>query len=353
MASPAVVDRTGTGEGKDHDYEASKKSRFRFKSNKKRRDDAIDAHSGSRSPKVRGTRQHSYDHRSRQRRKRRKVSHLPPDDPSTYDDTYLPHASSGNYVSPDEAFRESLFDALGDDEGAAFWEGVYGQPIHTYPSVRQGLDGELERMTDEEYTAYVRAKMWEKSHEHIIEERARIAEDKARRKMLREEEKRMREERGGFQKSVEESLKRGSERRFKKHWKEVWEAYMQNWEDLKSLVAEKKNNQDGVPREKKTGDTLRNKIFWPVESGKLTDISKEEVENFMRNASSTSSTIENEGGQFLNTLKMERVRWHPDKIQQRYVGLGNEEGTMKAVTAVFQIIDLMWAEERQNQDKDS
>ena len=36
------------------------------------------------------------------------------------------------HLSPDTAFRESLFDALADDEGAAFWEGVYGQPIHSY-----------------------------------------------------------------------------------------------------------------------------------------------------------------------------------------------------------------------------
>src|SRR5436190_10673322 len=43
------------------------------------------------------------------------------------------HKSSRLEPSPDTAFRESLFDALADDEGAAYWESVYGQPIHIYP----------------------------------------------------------------------------------------------------------------------------------------------------------------------------------------------------------------------------
>ena len=41
-------------------------------------------------------------------------------------------ASWNQAKDPEAAFRESLFDAMADDEGAAFWEGVYGQPIHVY-----------------------------------------------------------------------------------------------------------------------------------------------------------------------------------------------------------------------------
>ncbi|KAI2835100.1 hypothetical protein CBS11350_10290 [Aspergillus niger] len=75
---------------------------------------------------------------------RRKHTTPPPDaDPST------------TRFSPTTAFRESLFDALGDDEGAAYWESVYGQPIHTYsvPEVPKGPNGELEMMDEEEYAA--------------------------------------------------------------------------------------------------------------------------------------------------------------------------------------------------------
>ncbi|PYH90802.1 hypothetical protein BO71DRAFT_401948 [Aspergillus ellipticus CBS 707.79] len=55
-----------------------------------------------------------------------------------------------------------------------------------------------------------------------------------------------------------------------------------------------------------------------------------------------------EGG-LLATLKVERVRWHPDKIQHRYGGLGIEEVVMRSVTEVFQIVDHMWNEEREKQ----
>jgi hypothetical protein len=68
------------------------------------------------------------------------------DDPTSYDD-------STSRIPPETAFRESLWDALGDNEGAAFWEGVYGQLIHIYPNTYQDQEtGELEQINKEEYT---------------------------------------------------------------------------------------------------------------------------------------------------------------------------------------------------------
>ena len=64
---------------------------------------------------------------------------------------------------------------------------MYGQPIHTYSPYRttaaaaataaagagDELDGDgpptLERMDDDEYAAYVRGKMWERSHAYVVE----------------------------------------------------------------------------------------------------------------------------------------------------------------------------------------
>jgi hypothetical protein len=235
---------------------------------------------------------------------------------------------------------------MADDEGAAFWEGVYGQPVHVYPNTRPGPDGELEQMSDEEYTAYVRAKMWEKSHGHIIEERARRDEERKKRKEARrmgEETERTRNEKEGFEDAITESLKRGEERKTRRRWKERWEEYLRNWEDMKRLMEGQGNDASD---EKKA--QLRNKISWPVESGKKKDVSKEEVENFFRNAPLAGMDGGKESAELLAVLKMERVRWHPDKMQQRYGSLGIDEGTMKAVTAVFQVIDRMWNEERQN-----
>ncbi len=51
----------------------------------------------------------------------------------------------------------------------------------------------------------------------------------------------------------------------------------------------------------------------------------------------------------LRKLKAERVRWHPDKTQQRFGG-EVDDGTMKLVTGVFQVVDAMVEAERKNQD---
>jgi hypothetical protein len=67
------------------------------------------------------------------------------------------------------------------------------------------------------------------------------------------------------------------------------------------------------------------------------------VEEFMRRAPGA------EDGGLLSVLKAERVRWHPDKIQQRYGGLGVDEAVMRSVTEVFQIIDRMWSEAKEKQ----
>lgn len=224
-------------------------------------------------------------------------------------------------MTADAAFRESLFDALADDEGAAYWEGVYGQPIHTYSPyyAAYGYDDDgaddpenprLERMDDEEYAAYVRGKMWEKSHEHIVEERRRREAERERRKAKEEEGRRWRV-------GVEEALRRGEERRKRNRWKGIWEGYLGFWEEGKG------------------------RISWPVESGKMGDVGTGEVEKFFRGVGGVG------GVDLGEVLKKERVRWHPDKMQQRAGEVGIDGGTMKMVTAVFQVVDRLWGEIRE------
>jgi len=302
------------------------KTKFRFKSKRK-------SDERSRSPSERDHRDrdegrhHTHHHRS----KRRKPSlSTTKDDPSLYDDTHLPNASSNQYMDPDVAFRESLFDAMADDEGAQFWEGVYGQPIHTYPDVKHGPDGELERMTDEEYTAFVRAKMYEKTHQHLIEEKARRDAAKNEREKLAKEAAKEEKEAQKFRRKVEESLKRGEERKTRKAWSERWETYTQKWETL---------GKGGVK-------VAIASIPWPVESGRRKDIALREVEKFFLHAPTAGQPTEAQLGK---VLKMERVRWHPDKIQQKLGGQDVDEDVMQAVTAVFQVIDRMWSELRDAQ----
>jgi hypothetical protein len=219
-------------------------------------------------------------------------------------------------LDPDEAFRESLFDALADDEGAAYWEGVYGQPIHVYSRTKVSEGGELEQMTDEEYTTYVRNRMWEKSHEHIMEERRRREEEL---KKARGTRKPRTAERENFDSLIEQALRRGAKRKGQRQWGEVWKEYLEKWERLRP------GDATGSPSQT---------IPWPVLSGQREDVAKEAVDEFFRHAPNGDPN-----------LKIERVRWHPDKIQQLFRGNVDSE-VMQSVTAVFQLVDGLWTTQK-------
>ncbi|EAS34362.3 uncharacterized protein CIMG_05386 [Coccidioides immitis RS] len=269
-------------------------------------------------------------------------------------------------LSPNAAFRESLFDALADDEGAAYWESVYGQPIHTYPRPEQAdCQGDLERMTDEEYASYVRARMWEKTHQAVLEERerrrrAREAEMKAEK--ARREQRKAEPGREAFEKMIDESLRRGRDRKERKRkaslWADVWSRYLESWKELDTLAREAASKTEAASPDSFTL-RLRNLIVWPVETGKRKDVTPQTIEEFIRNApfqqgaGASASTSSQETGSasphypdLITALKMERVRWHPDKIKHRYGILGMEEQVDKSATEVFQILDRMWVEER-------
>ncbi|KAK2836950.1 hypothetical protein FQN49_006557 [Arthroderma sp. PD_2] len=285
---------------------------------------------------------HYKSSRHRHRRRHRHRHHSKEDEPAEY---------RSPPVSPATAFRESLFDALADDEGADYWQAVYGQPIHTY--TRPDERGELEKMTDDEYAAYVRARMWEKTHQGLLEERER-------RRQAREAEKerakgygggsgRAETEREAFDRMVEESLKRGKERKAKKEkantWLDIWKRYLDCWEDLNTRMQEGRSSSTG-------SDSLRNIIVWPVESGKRKDVNLDSVEHFLRNApvpqgsTEAPNTRPPKHSNLLAVLKLERVRWHPDKIRHRYGALGVDEDMIKAATEIFQILDRIWVEEQ-------
>jgi hypothetical protein len=276
--------------------------RFRFKPSKKE-SHRVGKRSGESS-------RHHRSHRSHRSRRRSRS----PDQPDLFDPPNL---------KPDEAFRESLFDALADDEGATYWEGVYGQPIHTYPREKVGKTGELESMNDEDYASFVRDRMWEKSHQHVLEERAR--RESARKKQREEEEldrKHRSSERLHFDNMVNEALNFGKERKRHQQWKDAWAKYTAKWSKLQESFS------NGSIQETHASAI----IPWPVLTGLRKDISKEEVEAFFQSQpSETLSTI----------LKEERIRWHPDKMQQRFSGNLDTE-MVQSVTSVFQIVDEIY-----------
>lgn len=75
---------------------------------------------------------------------------------------------------------------------------------------------------------------------------------------------------------------------------------------------------------------------------------KDEVEAFFLNAPTAGKPDQ---ADLVKTLKLERVRWHPDKIQQKLGAHGIDEGRMQGVTQVFQIVDRMWNEMKSSGDR--
>lgn len=289
---------------------APKPTKFRFKSKKHSSRHHHHQHRSSRrrDDDDRPSRRHHHRH------KRRRHSTPPPEPAPVASET------EPGSLSPNAAFRESLFDAMADDEGAAYWEGVYGQPIHLYsrdkPSDAGDAEkGELERMTDDEYAEYVRRKMWEKTHAGLLEDRARREEERRRREREGAEARRLAEE-------MERSLRRGEERRRRKVWRGAWERYAAAWTEWKGGV-------EGLP--------------WPTRGGNREEVGVEgEVGEFFEKGLDRDELGEKE---FAARLKEERVRWHPDKVQQKLGGTV-EEAVMRDVTAIFQIIDRLWNDTR-------
>ena len=327
-------------------YSKAKPSAFHFKSSssrhskRSRREDSDDGNHGRSersSKKHRADKEAESSDRHRHSKRRHKHRHdartfTPTGDYADPDHRYRESLYDGlnddaNHVDSEDLFRESIFDAMADDEGADYWEGVYGQPIHIYPNTRPGPDGKLERMTDEEYADFVRMKMWEKSHQHIMEERE--AREKAR-QTRKEQNRRLdddiakdEEEREKIRRQMEESLQRGAERKKAKEAAASWAKYMAKWAHLKSL--QDPGTED--PREI---------IPWPVASGRASQVEAKDIEHFLRSSADWREDP-------LALLKVERVRWHPDKMQQRF-GQHIDTDTMRLVTAVFQVVDRLWNE---------
>ncbi|KAH9900504.1 hypothetical protein F4778DRAFT_739247 [Xylariomycetidae sp. FL2044] len=291
-----------------------KTSKFRFKSESSRSHRSSRHRDRDYDDERDGERDHGSSHRHRHHHRRRRHHHhkrprtrsRSPTPPNPYEPPAL---------DSEAAFRESLFDAMADDEGAAYWEGVYGQPIHVYSQERAtGPQGELECMDDDEYATFVRQKMWEKTHQGLLEERARREERRRQRDKEEQEAARLTRE-------MERSLRKGEERRKRRGWRDKWEAYGRAW-----------GAWDGAVES----------MAWPVGSGRREDIGSETVRDFFVMGIDPEEVGEAE---FVAKLKEERVRWHPDKIQQR-LGGKVDQAVMRDVTAVFQIVDQLWSDTR-------
>lgn len=315
-------------------YTSAKPTKFHFKSSSSRRKRHHDREDSDKERSHRSSKRHRSDSHRSSHRKHADRHPTATVDGSYYDPSHRHRESLFDQIEETNAdvFRESLFDALADDEGAAYWEGVYGQPIHTYPPSKPGPDGKLERMTEDEYAEYVRARMWEKSHQHVVEEREARAKARRERKERRRREdegvEAQEREREGIRRRMEESLRRGEERKRAKEAVKGWEVYEAKWAELSSTA-----NPSALETER-----VAELIPWPVLSGKAKEVDEAAIERFLRAAPGWSADAS-------ALLKAERVRWHPDKMQRRF-GQAVDEETIRGVTAVFQVVDQLWSARR-------
>ena len=272
-------------------------------------------------------------------------------------------------LPPDSAFRESLFDALADEEGAAYWESVYGQPIHIYsryrlcrtsrhgpPAPNSSSGSVFEHMDDDAYVAHVRARIWERSQGRLEAERQRLVQ-------LRREQRLHQRQRAAPKKDNAGAYEQQSEAPVKTSASELdtgiagesnasgrclaeWQTYVRGWEAL-TQMAEAASTQGSSSVANGQSFQRYPRIPWPVATGRSHDIGQSTVESFLR----TSATLVSDGagfdehGALLDLVKTERSRWHPDRITRRLTVLvenGLSEDTMRTVTTVFQIIDRFW-----------
>lgn len=361
-AKPSMRDR---GKAEQSQHLSSTSSRLRF------RDGA--AHPKERRPH---RSRHEHEHDEQHRTKRKRGYPTPPQDEAEGAHPFPREPTDPgrpDHGTDDAAFRESLFDALADDEGAAYWESVYSQPIHVYsrPTV-QTEQGDLEQMSDEQYTAYVKTKMWEKKNPEIVLERERTerkrrekeeAATRRKEEFVRKKEQAAwdRAQRRGFgsNSDCDDEGADGKGRRYRrefageKDWHastfkppgnqaqrheyaEAWTRYLAAWDKLKKELLDER--QSGANTAHPAAKPSK-RIPWPTLASK--PAVKANIEDFMRHAPAS------EERSMAHLLKAERVRWHPDKVQQRF-GSEVDEGTMKVVTGVFQVVDGLLEEERKN-----
>lgn len=345
----AEIDKHNRGVKDDDEPRAA--SKFRFKS-------------GTSDPRRRKrSRDREHERKSRKHRRRRDEQQEP-DEAAAHPFPREPTNPEGTArEDPSVAFRDSLFDALADDEGAAYWESVYSQPIHVYPRPTfETARGELEQMNDEQYAAYVQTRMWEKKNPQIVLERERKEKSKREEEEERTKEREefvRRKQRAAWDRANKEGARKFAgldsegEERYEyvldpggasKHSKDdsseeyrhAWVSYIAAWDKLKLELLEAREKQEGS-----SNASPSQRIPWPVLQSK--PVTKPNIEDFMRHAPHNN---DDSGPTRLQILKMERVKWHPDKIQQRFTG-SVDEGTMKIVTGIFHVVDALLEDERE------
>ncbi|CCO32001.1 hypothetical protein BN14_06053 [Rhizoctonia solani AG-1 IB] len=180
--------------------------------------------------------------RSPSRRHEKRHRSIPPFDDYSKEDTQAPPASTSNIdmdklraEMEERAFREKLFDAMGDDFGMENTEAHFNEYDDSVPErwkhpASSHLRDDPSIMDDDQYAEWIREGMWRRTHKAEVEAQERAEEERKRKK---EREKARRED---TRRMEREDNERKSKRRQAKEQQSVvegWIAYEARWAQMR------------------------------------------------------------------------------------------------------------------------
>lgn len=153
------------------------------------------------------------------------------------------------------------------------------------------------------------------------EEERKAKEEQERRRQEQEREARLKRAREQAQERERRAREKAEQER--RAWQQAWHTYVSRWAAFKSAS----QNSQSQPSPSTLADA-RAQIPWPVKSGLFADVTEAAVHDFYRHACPDVGT-----DKMAKTMKLENLKWHPDKIKLLYQG-GVVEPDAKDIEAV-------------------
>ena len=160
------------------------------------------------------------------------------------------------------------------------------------------------------------------------DEEEREQKSKQRERERKEQDHQSREDQAREKAQEQERKAKDQAAKQKREWQQAWHSYVTNWVTFKNLKDDEKP---------KTVEEARRMIPWPTKSGEFRDVTRANVLEFYRNACPDAG----EPDKLARMMRMESLKWHPDKFGLLYHDCEVEEvdkEVMKVICLV--VLDL-------------